>query len=136
MPREVALQIIYTDGGLISMQLMLVARSKGYDTVPMEDTIKRNSLKLLEFPNSMCRLCSLLLEKQRNQDIRLHVFLLRMYRSLTKCHKTSFKRKKYLYPVLSRHLKIFQINSKTDVTIRGAIISNPYLIVSKNANKF
>ena len=35
LPPEVALQIIYTDGGLISMQLMLVARSKGYDTVPM-----------------------------------------------------------------------------------------------------
>jgi nitroreductase len=32
---EVARQIVYTDGGLISMQLMLVARSKGYDTVPM-----------------------------------------------------------------------------------------------------
>jgi len=27
--------IIYTDGGLISMQLMLSARAKGYDTVPM-----------------------------------------------------------------------------------------------------
>lgn len=32
---EVARQIVFTDGGLISMQLMLVARSKGYDTVPM-----------------------------------------------------------------------------------------------------
>ncbi|MFP7296889.1 nitroreductase family protein [Neobacillus niacini] len=32
---EVAREIVYTDGGLISMQLMLVARSKGYDTVPM-----------------------------------------------------------------------------------------------------
>ncbi|MEH7342955.1 nitroreductase family protein [Bacillus sp. JJ1532] len=35
LPPEVARQIVYTDGGLISMQLMLVARSKGYDTVPM-----------------------------------------------------------------------------------------------------
>ncbi|MFF2447550.1 nitroreductase family protein [Neobacillus sp. NPDC058068] len=34
-PPEVARQVVYTDGGLISMQLMLVARSKGYDTVPM-----------------------------------------------------------------------------------------------------
>jgi nitroreductase len=35
LPPEVARGIVYTDGGLISMQLMLVARSKGYDTVPM-----------------------------------------------------------------------------------------------------
>ena len=35
LPSEVARQIVCTDGGLISMQLMLVARSKGYDTVPM-----------------------------------------------------------------------------------------------------
>ncbi|MFJ8234107.1 nitroreductase family protein [Ureibacillus sp. NPDC094379] len=35
LPSEVARQIVYTDGGLVSMQLMLVARSKGYDTVPM-----------------------------------------------------------------------------------------------------
>ncbi|MFB9762524.1 nitroreductase family protein [Ectobacillus funiculus] len=35
LPAEKARQIVYTDGGLISMQLMLVARSKGYDTVPM-----------------------------------------------------------------------------------------------------
>ncbi|MFJ7724562.1 nitroreductase family protein [Neobacillus sp. NPDC097160] len=35
LPPETARQIVYTDGGLISMQLMLVARSKGYDTVPM-----------------------------------------------------------------------------------------------------
>ncbi|WP_338472556.1 nitroreductase family protein [Niallia sp. XMNu-256] len=32
---EAARQIVYTDGGLVSMQLMLIARSKGYDTVPM-----------------------------------------------------------------------------------------------------
>ena len=35
LPPEVARQIVYTDGGLISMQIMLIARSKGYDTVPM-----------------------------------------------------------------------------------------------------
>ena len=34
-PPEVARQIVCTDGGLISMQIMLIARSKGYDTVPM-----------------------------------------------------------------------------------------------------
>ena len=35
LPPEDAHRIVYTDGGLISMQLMLIARSKGYDTVPM-----------------------------------------------------------------------------------------------------
>ncbi|SFL60682.1 Nitroreductase [Paenibacillus sp. 1_12] len=35
LPPEVIHQIIYTDGGLVSMSLMLVARAKGYDTVPM-----------------------------------------------------------------------------------------------------
>lgn len=35
LPAETAREIVYTDGGLISMQLMLIARSKGYDTVPM-----------------------------------------------------------------------------------------------------
>src|SRR3954453_12849860 len=43
-----------------------------------EDTIKQSSLKPSEFPSSLCRLCSLRSEKQRNQDILLHVFLLRM----------------------------------------------------------
>ena len=35
LPREHMYQIVFTDGGLVSMQLMLVARAKGYDTVPM-----------------------------------------------------------------------------------------------------
>jgi nitroreductase len=35
MPRENVLQKVSIDGGLVSMQLMLVARAKGYDTVPM-----------------------------------------------------------------------------------------------------
>lgn len=35
MPSETVLQKISIDGGLVSMQLMLVARAKGYDTVPM-----------------------------------------------------------------------------------------------------
>jgi nitroreductase len=34
-PPEVSRQITLVDGGLISMQLMLIARAKGYDTVPM-----------------------------------------------------------------------------------------------------
>ncbi|WP_201008260.1 nitroreductase family protein, partial [Paenibacillus glycanilyticus] len=35
MPTDAVRQIVATDGGLLSMQLMLVARAKGYDTVPM-----------------------------------------------------------------------------------------------------
>ncbi|WP_145027613.1 nitroreductase family protein [Paenibacillus sp. Y412MC10] len=35
MPPETVLQKVSIDGGLVSMQLMLVARAKGYDTVPM-----------------------------------------------------------------------------------------------------
>lgn len=34
-PADVTHQIVYIDGGLVSMQFMLVARAKGYDTVPM-----------------------------------------------------------------------------------------------------
>ncbi|TVX95964.1 nitroreductase family protein [Cohnella terricola] len=35
LPADVARRIVYTDGGLISMQLMLSAKARGYDTVPM-----------------------------------------------------------------------------------------------------
>lgn len=35
LPPDVARKIIYTDGGLVSMQLMLSAKARGYDTVPM-----------------------------------------------------------------------------------------------------
>ncbi|XID92951.1 nitroreductase family protein [Paenibacillaceae bacterium WGS1546] len=34
-PRDVANKIVHIDGGLISMQLMLSAKARGYDTVPM-----------------------------------------------------------------------------------------------------
>ncbi|WP_058303061.1 nitroreductase family protein [Gorillibacterium timonense] len=35
LPPEVARGIVLVDGGLVSMQLMLVAKAHGYDTVPM-----------------------------------------------------------------------------------------------------
>jgi nitroreductase len=35
LPPDVAKRIVYTDGGLVSMQLMLAAKARGYDTVPM-----------------------------------------------------------------------------------------------------
>ncbi|WP_027087670.1 nitroreductase family protein [Cohnella panacarvi] len=35
LPKDIATRIVSTDGGLISMQLMLAAKARGYDTVPM-----------------------------------------------------------------------------------------------------
>jgi len=35
LPPEAARKIVYIDGGLVSMQLMLSAKARGYDTVPM-----------------------------------------------------------------------------------------------------
>jgi nitroreductase len=45
LPQEVLRKIVYTDGGLISMQLMLAAKARGYDTVPMGGY---NAAKLVE----------------------------------------------------------------------------------------
>jgi nitroreductase len=35
LPKDVATRVVSTDGGLVSMQLMLAAKARGYDTVPM-----------------------------------------------------------------------------------------------------
>lgn len=35
LPKDIAAKIVATDGGLVSMQLMLAAKARGYDTVPM-----------------------------------------------------------------------------------------------------
>ncbi|MFC4302492.1 nitroreductase family protein [Cohnella boryungensis] len=35
LPPEIARKIVHTDGGILSMQLMLSAKARGYDTVPM-----------------------------------------------------------------------------------------------------
>ncbi len=35
LPLEIMKKVVYTDGGLVSMQLMLSAKARGYDTVPM-----------------------------------------------------------------------------------------------------
>jgi nitroreductase len=45
LPQEVSRKIVHTDGGLISMQLMLAAKARGYDTVPMGGY---NAAKLVE----------------------------------------------------------------------------------------
>ena len=36
--------IVHFDAGLVSMQIMLLAKEMGYDTVPWVGLIKRNSL--------------------------------------------------------------------------------------------
>lgn len=45
MPPERMRNLVYFDGGLVSMQFMLTAKSRGYDTVPMGGF---NSEKLIE----------------------------------------------------------------------------------------
>lgn len=50
MPPEAIRQIVYTDGGLVSMQLMLVARAKGYDTVPMGGYDKQKFMEAFDIP--------------------------------------------------------------------------------------
>ncbi|MGK5511559.1 nitroreductase family protein [Brevibacillus formosus] len=50
MPPEIVHQIVYTDCGLVSMQLMLVARAKGYDTVPMGGYDKQKFVKAFDIP--------------------------------------------------------------------------------------
>ena len=65
LPPEVARQIVCTDGGLISMQIMLIARSRVTTPFQWAGTIKRSSLKLLEFLNNMYQLCLLQSEKQQ-----------------------------------------------------------------------
>ncbi|UUZ95377.1 nitroreductase family protein [Paenibacillus sp. P25] len=57
MPREDIHRIVYTDGGLVSMQLMLVARARGYDTVPMGGTIGPNLWKPSGFRSDSPLLC-------------------------------------------------------------------------------
>lgn len=42
---EAIRQKAYTGGGLVSMQLMLVARSKGYDTVPIDSYDKQKFME-------------------------------------------------------------------------------------------
>lgn len=52
MSPEAISQIVYTDGGLVSMQLMLVARAKGYDTVPMGGYDKAKFVEAFDIPES------------------------------------------------------------------------------------
>lgn len=51
MPPETVLQKVSIDGGLVSMQLMLVARAKGYDTVPMGGFDQAKFVEAFDIPD-------------------------------------------------------------------------------------
>ncbi|WP_054938953.1 nitroreductase family protein [Paenibacillus ihuae] len=50
MPQEKLKEIALVDGGLVSMQLMLAAKAKGYDTVPMGGFIPEQFRELFNIP--------------------------------------------------------------------------------------
>ncbi len=50
MPQEKLKEIALIDGGLVSMQLMLSAKAKGYDTVPMGGFIPEQFRELFNIP--------------------------------------------------------------------------------------
>lgn len=52
LPNEALKQLVLIDGGLVSMQLMLAARSKGYDTVPMGGYDKAQFIEQFEVPEN------------------------------------------------------------------------------------
>lgn len=52
MSPEAIRQKVYTDGGLVSMQLMLVARAKGYDTVPMGGYDQAKLVEAFDIPET------------------------------------------------------------------------------------
>lgn len=50
MPPESVLRKVFIDSGLVSMQLMLVARAKGYDTVPMGGFDQAKFIEAFDIP--------------------------------------------------------------------------------------
>lgn len=53
LPQERMLEIINFDGGLVAMQIMLIAKSKGYDTVPMGGYDRKGLKELLNIPEHL-----------------------------------------------------------------------------------
>ncbi|MEF3301596.1 nitroreductase family protein [Paenibacillus sp. GYB003] len=51
LPEPVAKSIVQVDGGLVSMQLMLAAKAKGYDTVPMGGYNKEKFVEAFGVPD-------------------------------------------------------------------------------------
>lgn len=52
VPKEALLNIIHFDAGLISMQIMLLAKEMGYDTVPMGGFDKSKFAEYMELPSN------------------------------------------------------------------------------------
>ncbi|NBI30866.1 nitroreductase family protein [Chengkuizengella marina] len=52
MSREDALRVSMIDGGLVSMQFMLAAKAKGYDTVPMGGFNKEQFIEAFNIPDN------------------------------------------------------------------------------------
>lgn len=52
-PAEKALKVAMIDGGLVSMQLMLAAKAKGYDTVPMGGYDEDKFVKAFDVPHNL-----------------------------------------------------------------------------------
>ncbi|MFJ7185668.1 nitroreductase family protein [Lysinibacillus xylanilyticus] len=52
IPKEALLNIIHFDAGLISMQIMLLAKEMGYDTVPMGGFDKSKFAEYMELPSN------------------------------------------------------------------------------------
>lgn len=53
LPKEQFIEVVSFDGGLVAMQLMLIAKSRGYDTVPMGGYNKEELNKLLNIPENL-----------------------------------------------------------------------------------
>ncbi|WP_433595785.1 nitroreductase family protein [Lysinibacillus xylanilyticus] len=52
IPKEALLNIVHFDAGLISMQIMLLAKETGYDTVPMGGFDKSKFAEYMELPSN------------------------------------------------------------------------------------
>lgn len=52
IPKEALLNIVHFDAGLISMQIMLLAKEMGYDTVPMGGFDKSKFAEYMELPTN------------------------------------------------------------------------------------
>jgi len=52
IPKEALLNIVHFDAGLISMQIMLLAKEMGYDTVAMGGFDKAKFAEYMELPSN------------------------------------------------------------------------------------
>jgi nitroreductase len=53
LPMDQAINVAMIDGGLISMQLMLAAKAKGYDTVPMGGYDQQKFIEAFQVPENL-----------------------------------------------------------------------------------